>query len=346
MNYESHLSDSLIEENEQNVQLPNFLFESGRSMLIKKNQIKLILSVIKYVFGMLLIILKFILIRDENNISQQEFVYNLQYIEIWLYITVIHSFIVMIQYRVIQKYLNKYSIILPLAIEMELINIINIEQGLDQQQRQQQIQEQNDYQNQQLIGRLLLFDQRNIFVSKLSQELYEKLLDKFKCLKILNKFMVLAFFFIELFALIILFDSHSILIVDRRFYYLCIVYMILVVIFGLNQYFSTFTLAFLWIVFFPVFISYEIYMWFKKRKEKKIEKKKILDTFEEILLDQKQHQLENNDCAICMQSFQAKDQVIILSCSDKHVFHTDCIVDWLKLNTNCPLCRKQVIEQI
>ncbi|CAK74110.1 unnamed protein product (macronuclear) [Paramecium tetraurelia] len=222
---------------------------------------------------------------------------------------VIHSFIVMIQYRVIQKYLNKYSIILQLAIEMELVNNINIEQGLDQQQRQQQIQEQNDYQNQQLIGRLLLFDQRNIFVQKLSFELYEKLLDKFKCLKLLNKLLVLAFFFIELFALIMLLYSHSIFIVDRLFYYLCIVYMIIVVIFGLNQYFSTFTKVFLWIVFFPVFITYETYMWFKRRKEKKLEKMKILDSFKELLIDQNKYQLENNDCAICMQSFQAMEYI-------------------------------------
>ncbi|CAD8053099.1 unnamed protein product [Paramecium primaurelia] len=346
MNYQSQLSDSLIEQNQSQVQIPNFLFEQGRSILIKKNQIKMILSIIKYVFGMLLIISKFMLVTEEINLIQQHFRYSLQYIDIWLYITVIHSFISMVQYRVIQKYLNKYSIILFLAVKMGLVNIISIEQGLDQQQQQQQIEEQNDYQNQQLIGRLLLFDQRNIFVSKLSQEIYEKLQDKFKCLKILNKLLVIAFFFIQLLAVIILFNSDSLFLVDRLFYFLCMLYMILVVLFGLNQYFKTFVLVLLWIVFSPVLICYEIYKCCKRRKEQNLEKKKILKDLKEILYDQSKDHMENTDCAICMQILQNQEKVIVLSCSEKHVFHTDCIVDWLKLNLNCPLCRKQVIDEI
>ena len=43
-------------------------------------------------------------------------------------------------------------------------------------------------------------------------------------------------------------------------------------------------------------------------------------------------------CNICLENFKLQDKIIILKC--KHVFHYDCIHDWLnKEKTTCPICR-------
>ncbi|KAI3837157.1 hypothetical protein MKW92_011807 [Papaver armeniacum] len=48
------------------------------------------------------------------------------------------------------------------------------------------------------------------------------------------------------------------------------------------------------------------------------------------------------DCAICISKFEKQDQLRLLpSCC--HVFHSDCIDQWILLsNYNCPICRSEV----
>jgi len=44
------------------------------------------------------------------------------------------------------------------------------------------------------------------------------------------------------------------------------------------------------------------------------------------------------ECLICLDSFEGPDSVVQLPCG--HVFHTHCVVDWLKQNMTCPVrCR-------
>lgn len=45
-------------------------------------------------------------------------------------------------------------------------------------------------------------------------------------------------------------------------------------------------------------------------------------------------------CSVCMCDMDKDEEVSILPC--KHVFHTDCINEWLvKYNYKCPICRKE-----
>ena len=49
---------------------------------------------------------------------------------------------------------------------------------------------------------------------------------------------------------------------------------------------------------------------------------------------------EKKDCVICLETFANGDKVTILACA--HLFHKDCIVDWLKVNDLCPICKYRV----
>lgn len=44
-----------------------------------------------------------------------------------------------------------------------------------------------------------------------------------------------------------------------------------------------------------------------------------------------------NECSICLEEFSTGLEVIGMPCS--HVYHKDCIVEWLKRSHLCPLCR-------
>ena len=48
-------------------------------------------------------------------------------------------------------------------------------------------------------------------------------------------------------------------------------------------------------------------------------------------------------CAICQEDFKRGDQVTQLKCNEAHLFHTDCIVEWISRGENtCPLCRAPI----
>ena len=45
------------------------------------------------------------------------------------------------------------------------------------------------------------------------------------------------------------------------------------------------------------------------------------------------------DCAVCMQSFGAGQQLVCLPCSPLHAFHRECIGSWMVRQSTCPICR-------
>jgi hypothetical protein len=50
------------------------------------------------------------------------------------------------------------------------------------------------------------------------------------------------------------------------------------------------------------------------------------------------------DCSICTNKLHDDDQIIKLSCG--HCFHTFCIIEWLYITKNCPLCRHHADSMI
>jgi len=54
-----------------------------------------------------------------------------------------------------------------------------------------------------------------------------------------------------------------------------------------------------------------------------------------------QEQVESNSlCSICFDGFSVNLEVLKLECN--HLFHIDCIRQWLRLHSNCPVCRSNV----
>jgi len=46
---------------------------------------------------------------------------------------------------------------------------------------------------------------------------------------------------------------------------------------------------------------------------------------------------ENKECAICLEVFQKGNKIISLPCA--HIYHNNCIKEWLLKKNFCPICK-------
>ena len=51
---------------------------------------------------------------------------------------------------------------------------------------------------------------------------------------------------------------------------------------------------------------------------------------------------EKYECSVCCEELQIGDKMAAFSCPGKHIFHENCILQWLKTNNNCVLCRHEI----
>ena len=54
------------------------------------------------------------------------------------------------------------------------------------------------------------------------------------------------------------------------------------------------------------------------------------------------HQMKDLDCPICLNYFDANDKIAKIDCN--HLFHKDCLNEWIQFNTVCPMCRKNLCD--
>ncbi|CAG9326234.1 unnamed protein product [Blepharisma stoltei] len=47
----------------------------------------------------------------------------------------------------------------------------------------------------------------------------------------------------------------------------------------------------------------------------------------------------DSSCSICAVEYSEKDKIIVMECDPRHFFHEECIKRWLRINSNCPICR-------
>ena len=50
------------------------------------------------------------------------------------------------------------------------------------------------------------------------------------------------------------------------------------------------------------------------------------------------------DCCICLTQFD-EDCIVSLLPKCNHIFHKECVVEWGKYKTSCPICRNNVEEK-
>lgn len=48
-------------------------------------------------------------------------------------------------------------------------------------------------------------------------------------------------------------------------------------------------------------------------------------------------------CPICCTEFSTGETAVALSC--KHLYHEECIMEWLKAENTCPICKKYVLDK-
>lgn len=48
-------------------------------------------------------------------------------------------------------------------------------------------------------------------------------------------------------------------------------------------------------------------------------------------------EIKEERCSICLENFEDNDYVLAMPCD--HIFHKNCILEWLKISYKCPLCR-------
>ena len=51
-------------------------------------------------------------------------------------------------------------------------------------------------------------------------------------------------------------------------------------------------------------------------------------------------EMKDEICTICVSEYEVGDQITKTKCN--HVFHTNCISEWVKYKTECPVCRKSI----
>lgn len=51
---------------------------------------------------------------------------------------------------------------------------------------------------------------------------------------------------------------------------------------------------------------------------------------------------EGDECSICFEAFSLSDPRKIVATECQHPYHQNCIIPWIKLRENCPLCRHKV----
>ena len=52
---------------------------------------------------------------------------------------------------------------------------------------------------------------------------------------------------------------------------------------------------------------------------------------------------ETKICSICLNNFVDKEVICISKCYKDHIFHEQCIVEWLGINPICPMCRAVIM---
>ena len=83
------------------------------------------------------------------------------------------------------------------------------------------------------------------------------------------------------------------------------------------------------------------YSYFKQAAKKGADER-LLQKLNDFTYSSRTSSLYNSNCVICLSQYEDGEQLSTLPCSEKHVFHTGCVQNWLKKSRCCPLCMKEI----
>ena len=66
----------------------------------------------------------------------------------------------------------------------------------------------------------------------------------------------------------------------------------------------------------------------------------VINTIPIVSLTQDHLNNDSKHCPVCKEEFDVGGEAREMPC--KHLYHTDCIVTWLRLHNSCPVCRQQL----
>lgn len=91
------------------------------------------------------------------------------------------------------------------------------------------------------------------------------------------------------------------------------------------------------------FYVYEVYKAHDVHRKKQLTKHYLIKSMPSIAFS-KELLADNmilDECLICMEEFkEGEDFVTPLACDARHMYHSDCIEQWLKNDNCCPFCKK------
>jgi hypothetical protein len=70
----------------------------------------------------------------------------------------------------------------------------------------------------------------------------------------------------------------------------------------------------------------------------------LFENLKRVSYENEKEKLDYEDCPICIESFysSSSERLIYLPCNRKHIFHQSCIIEWLRRELECPLCRAPI----
>jgi len=94
---------------------------------------------------------------------------------------------------------------------------------------------------------------------------------------------------------------------------------------------------------FQLFRTYDMYISDRQRRRIMNQPERAAQVIRELqqtYTDRKHGTIETKDCIICFDSFKEGDKIVQLRCNKEHIYHSDCIGEWVKKQAVCALCRQ------
>jgi len=63
-----------------------------------------------------------------------------------------------------------------------------------------------------------------------------------------------------------------------------------------------------------------------------------------IKYDKDNKDIQESKCSICLLNYEKNDELRLLLCT--HTFHKECIDNWFKTSSTCPICRTDLKEKV